>query len=209
MPAPQALHLQRQLEVAGRGIAPEAIAAQLAAFAISERDELIRSGRASPRWRRFVNGRPDVPEAAVVLPGPIAYEFSVMDQVVEYALAFLRQRSPVLTGAYRASHYVMVRGVRTAPEAIPPGAEIWILSDLPYARKIEVGAMRMSKPPKLYEDATNAVRKRFGGVVDVGIQFVFVPWAWRLKRDQGRRGRRRGDPVTFPALILRPYDLVQ
>ena len=188
---------ERQIKVATAGLEPAAIAVKLAAVARRALAEAIRSGEAPSTYERVVNGRVGAPEDSVVPPGPIVYRFNWLGPVAVYALEFLRARSPVRAGRYRESHFVMANGRKTAPESIPPGAELIVTNDRPYARKIQVGAMKMSVPPGIYEDARQAVQRRFGRIVRVDLRFVSLAGAYRL-----RRGRKRGQPITYPALVV-------
>lgn len=202
---------ERNLRVAVGDITGPEAAKRLAAFARDQLRDAIASGEGGERYERFVNGREGAPEESVTLPGPIVYRFSYLDEVIVYALDFLRARSPVRGGHYRDRHLVMVNGAvvgsSAEPEALAkvgflPGAEVVIVNDVPYARKVQVGAMRMSVPPGIYDDAYKAVRRRYGEFVSVGMTFVTLSDGYRLKRDGGRRGSRKGDPLTYPALSL-------
>lgn len=101
-----------------------------------------------------------------------------MDDVVQYALEVLRQKSPVGVdkhpGLYRDNHTVFIDG-HVVPDASSwsPGQQVNISNPVPYARKIEVGKMKMSVPPGIYEAATQIVADKYQRQVDV--RFVFMP----------------------------------
>jgi hypothetical protein len=89
-----------------------------------------------------------------------------------------------------------------SPDRIPPGVEIVITNDQPYARKIQVGAMKMSVPPGIYEDARQFVQRNFGQMVAVQLRFVQLAGGYVLKRSGGRKDRAAGQPIAYPALVI-------
>lgn len=205
----------RDIQIATAGLSPEAISAELARVAISERDRAIRLGEASPVYDTFVNGVRGAPEASVMAPGPIVYVFSYWQPIIEFTLAFLRKRSPVLSGRYAASHMVMVGGQVMRPDApISADEEVTIVSDQPYSRKIEVGHMMMSVPRGVYDDAARQVQRRFGAVISVYDTQILLPNGYILKgvfrkgyrpgaRTGLRKDTRAGARMTYPALIMK------
>src|SRR5689334_2411668 len=197
-----------------------AAAARLAAFAREQLADAISSGEGSRNYTRFVNGREGVAEESVRLPGPILYRFSWLDEVAEYALEFLRARSPVgpvERGHYRDSHEALVHGEVVAtsrdPSAIraaniPAGAEIVISNSMPYSRKIEVGAMRMRVPPRVYEDARQNVLRHYRQIARADLRFITRSDGYVLK-GHGKRKRKdnaAGTDLTYPALVLNLRD---
>jgi hypothetical protein len=207
------------LQVATRDIAPEAIAKELAAFARAELAAAIASGEASPLYDRFVNGREGAAEETVVPPGPIVYQFSWWPEIVAFALETLVARSPERSGRFKKSWCVMVNGERvTDYDAIPIGAEVTITNDQPYARKIEVGHMTMRVPPGVAEDARQTVQRVYGALISVQKTMITLPGGYILKgvftkgvRPFARKGLQKdtqaGQPVTYPALVMRFKDL--
>lgn len=197
--------VERQIGIATAGLSPQAINALLARTAKQALAEAISSGEASPRYQRAVNGRVNVPEEQVQAPGPILYAFSYLEEITTYALEFARARSPKASGRYRNSWFAMVDGrVWNGRTDIPADAQVIVTNDRPYSRKIEVGAMKMRVPPNIVEDARQAVQQRYGGTVKASKRFIELSGAYRLRRNGGRRGRRRGDPITYPALVIDP-----
>lgn len=239
---------RRDLGLATAGLEQQAIAAQLAAFAHAEVEDAIRRGEASPSYRRFVNGQPDMPEERVTLPGPIDYVFSGWDQIIPFALDYLRGRSPVDSGDYQNSFVVIVNGRVVSRSSsgyqrrvlfggqagggldIPADALVTITNTQPYTRKIEVGAMRLSVQPRIFEDAEHEVASKFEGQVSTSTQYLRlhggiadgVPYTLKGRQRQRavaqtsrssafRAGRRalsdRGDskagqPLTYPSLVM-------
>lgn len=204
----------KDLQLATAGIAPQNIARELAQFA---RDELARSiadGEGSPVYDRYVNGIKDAPESAVVPPGPIVYDFIWWQEIVEYALQYLVERSPVHSGRYKQSWMVLADGSPIADvRDIPIASTVTIVNDQPYARKIDVGHMRMSVPPFLIEDARQAVNRIFGNIITARRSLIDLPSAYTLKgyfrrgvrpraRTKLRADTKAGAKMTYPALIL-------
>lgn len=194
---------ERSLRVATAGLEPGQINATLAKTARAALADAISSGEASERYVRSVNGRIGAPEETVDAPGPIVYRFSYLDEAVVYALAFARERSPTRKGTYKRSWFAMVNGRPWDGQSpIPLDAEVIVTNDQPYHRKIEVGAMTMRVPPHIVEDTRQAVQRAFRGAIRAQMRFVDLAGAYRLERNHGRRGRRKGDPITYPAVIL-------
>ncbi len=92
-----------------------------------------------------------------------------------------------------------------------------IVNPEPYARKIDVGGMKMSVPPQIVEDARQAVKRKYPAIeaqrtfvnlpsgLDAGINYP-VPWILKgrtKKRGFIRRENRAGMPITYPALVLK------
>lgn len=106
-----------------------------------------------------------------------------MQDVVDFALATLRERSPVGSagadehpGLYRDSHIVFLNGhvLQGADvSAFRPGDQVNISNPVPYARKIEIGRLTMSVPPHIYEDTAAIVAGRYGNRASV--KFTFMP----------------------------------
>jgi hypothetical protein len=112
----------------------------------------------------------------------IVFRYLAMQELVDFALQTLRERSPVGTGAdkhpglYRDSHAVFLNGSVVSDgdvSAFRAGDQINISNPMPYARKIEIGHGRMSLPGHVYEDAALIVAQRFGN--SAAIKFTFMP----------------------------------
>lgn len=201
MARPQAF--DRELRLAGAGLAPDVLQKQLAAFAKQELAKVQSSGEAPQHYVRAVNGRIGAPEESVELPGPIIYSFNVLPKVAEYALAFAKARSPVLSGRFKRSWFAMVNGrLFTDFDSIPLDAELIITNDQPYSRKIEVGAMRMRVPPGVVEDTRQAVMRRFGNIVTAQKRFIPLSGAYVLRREGQRKDRTSGRQLLYPALVV-------
>jgi len=110
----------------------------------------------------------------------LVYRFMAMQDIVDFALATLRSRSPVGTGddphpgLYRDSHLVFLNGqVVQDVKAFRRGDQINISNPVPYARKLEIGNARMQAPLHVYEDTALIVASRFGNRASV--KFTFMP----------------------------------
>jgi hypothetical protein len=204
----------RDVELATVDLQPENLARELARFARSELANVIASGQASSIYQKFVNGREGAQEETVEPPGPILYEFSYWQPIIEFAMQFLDRRSPKLKGDYAASHRVMIGSQFISPDTqISAGEEVTIVATVPYSRKIEVGFMKMSVPDGVYEDAARAVGSQFRGMVKVKFRMILIPNGYILKgrfRRGYKPGARRklardtqaGARMTYPALVM-------
>lgn len=204
---------------ADKTIGPAALSANLAKAARHARDDLIRRGDASPTYRTFVDGREGASEETVKPQGAILYRFNTLGLATVFALSYCITRSPVQSGAYKRAWFVAVNGARWTADLndIPGDAEVMVTNPLPYARKIDVGHMKMSMPPHIVEDARQAVRSKFP-VIKAERSLVLIPASLgggyvlkgrhRLGHRQFARTRLRSDTqkgaqMTYPALILK------
>jgi hypothetical protein len=206
--------LQRDLELATAGLAPQAIAAALAQFARDELSKAVREGEGSPIYDRYVNTFYGRDESDVVPPGPILYVFHWWNEIIPFALDTLQKRSPVRSGRFKTSWFVMVNGQRVIDyTSIPIGAEVIITNDQPYARKIEVGFMKMSVPHAVADDARKTIMSRLGNMVEVRKTMITLPNGYTLKgvfkrgirqhsRTKLRRDTQAGAQMTYPALRI-------
>lgn len=207
----------RDLQLALADIDPARVNEQLAQFARQSLADVINRKEASSSYTRFVNGVRDAAEETVRVPGAVFYEFSYWGPVLEFLLDYLRKRSPVKSGRYQASHIVMLGSQIVSPDIdIAPDEEVMVVDTQPYARKIEVGHMKMSVGRGVYQDARKAVTGRFGGAsgaIQVRFEMVTLPNSYILK-GRFRRGFRKyarqklkadtqaGMPVRYPALVM-------
>ena len=204
----------KDLQLATAGIAPENIGKELAAFARSELANAIQEGEGSERYERYVNGRLGAQEETVVPPGPILYVLHWWREIVEFALQTAVERSPEKSGDYKKSWFIMTPGggVKSFDD-IPINSTVVLTNNRPYARKIDVGHMRMTVPPGIVEDVRRAVMARFGNFVIAKRTMIPLPGGYVLK-GHFRRGYRpfartklrpdtmAGAQMTYPALVL-------
>jgi len=110
----------------------------------------------------------------------IVYRYAPnMDEVAQFALQTLRDRSPVGSGEdahpglYRDSHMMFIDGHIVADaKNWQPGQAIEISNPVPYSHKIELGTVKMSVPAHDYEETAPLVRQKFPNVT---VDFVFMP----------------------------------
>lgn len=145
----------------------------------------------------------------------IVYRFLDMQAVVDFAIATLRERSPVgdvgdkHPGLYRDSHKVFLNGrVVTDVSAFQDGDQINISSPVPYARKIEAGRGQMSVPGHVYEQAAQLVAARFGNSANVKFTFMPVRFgdvaAFAAFSKAIRPGRKMSDKARRDWLVRQP-----
>lgn len=211
---PRIQTFERDLRLATADIAPEKIAAELAKFARQSLSEAIQSGEGSERYEKYVNGRLGAQEETVAPPGPILYVFHWWREIIEFALQTAVERSPEKSGDYKKSWFIMTPGgVVKSFDEIPINSTVILTNNQPYARKIDVGHMRMSVPPGIIEDVRKAVMSRFGNFVTAKRTMIPLPGGYVLK-GRFRRGYRpfartklrpdtaAGAQMTYPALVL-------
>lgn len=148
-------------------------------------------------FKRIVDGVEGAPEESVSFGGYILYNYPRLTLVAEYALEVLRDLSPIDSGQYYANHTLLLNGNPVEHlDAWEPGDDAIIINPLPYARKIEVGAMtmRISGTDYVYAQAARRVRARFGNFANV--QFTFRPWSGKLLH-----GPTKAD-MRYPVLII-------
>ncbi|AEI71100.1 hypothetical protein [EBPR siphovirus 3] len=213
----------KDLQLATAGIAPENINRELAKYAKSALADAIASREASSIYTRYVNVRggamvKDAPEEQVEAPGPILYIFSYWEPILQFARDALIRSSPALTNAYINSQVLMI-GAQVVPwnAQIAADEEVRIVATVPYARKIEVGHMRMSVPDGVFERVGRKIRSQYGLVVDARFEMVHLPGGYVLKgrfsrgykpfaRTKLKRDTQAGQMVTYPSILLRMKD---
>lgn len=197
-----------------QGTSPERRSAALATAARTGVAELIRTGHASPKYRRFVDGTEGRDESSVRPDGTIAYRFGYMGEVVAFALAYVRDRGPIRDGKWRRSLTVAVNGrpipaAQFNPDSVPEDATILCYSPLDYSRKVDVQLvggkrLRFKVPPGIFDDAARAVRGRFGNLVNAQRLYT-VRFAGEGTRKGGRRRKDgAGRRLEYPALEISP-----
>ena len=213
----------RDIKIATAGLSEEAISAALAKVARSELSRVIQSGQGTSAYSRFVNGREGAVEESVKAPGPIVYVFSWWQSIIQDALAALIAVSPTKTGRFVKSFIVIVNGrLVTDFSDIDPGSEVIITNAQPYVRKIQVGAMKMSVPPRIFEQARKALLAKYTQqLISCQVTFLnieggvhpLIPYILKghqrsvvVSKSGRARSRRKdteaGQPLTYPALVL-------
>ncbi|WP_065091636.1 hypothetical protein [Rhizobium leucaenae] len=222
----------RDIKIATAGLSQDAISAALAKFAKAELARVIQSGEGSKAYARFVNGSAGLAEEAVKAPGPIVYVFSWWQGIIQDALTALIAASPTKTGRFVRSFVVIVNGrLVTDFSEIDTGSEVIITNAQPYVRKIQVGAMKMSVPPRIFDQARKALFAKYTQqFLSCQVTFLniesgvhpLIPYVLKghqrtvavrksSRSSAHRAGRttlaRRkdtvaGQPLTYPALVL-------
>lgn len=201
MPRPNTF--ERDLKVATAGLEPEAISKLLAKTAREALASAQTAGEFPRIFTRSVNNRLGAAEETVVPPGPIVYSAIWWPEVLTYGVAFAQARSPVKSGRYRRSWFVMSNGSEARDyDDVPPNAEVIITNDQPYSRKIEVGHQKVSVPPGIVEDLVSALRRKFGDLLNVRRTFINLQGAYRLRSSSGHAARQTGRTITYPAAVL-------
>ncbi|KFC73199.1 hypothetical protein FG93_01943 [Bosea sp. LC85] len=202
--------------------------ADLAAFARREHGKVMRADPRPSSYRRFVDGREGALEESVQRNGVIEYHYQRLDEIVRFAMDTLFALSPVLSGDYRRAHTLFVGGVAVGdlrswkPQS---GEEIYILNPLPYARKIDLGKMKMrvAGTDRVYQQAEQILKRRFGNMAAIKFTFRSVVGgsffeAGGVKRpikrgvkgrfakgSHARPGRALEKDARRPALYIRVY----
>lgn len=137
------------------------------AMARAEHAKVMRTDPRPTRFERYVDGKLGVPESAVRPNGVITYLYPRLPIVVQYAMELLFKFSPVKSGAYREAHTIFLNGQAVSDLSMwKPGDEVVIINSMPYARKIELGAMKMtiSGTSQVYEQAVSATNRKYRAI---------------------------------------------
>lgn len=184
--------------------------------------------REKPAWRIEVDGHPAASEDQVRPYGVIAYRFFRWPQIARFSIQTARDLSPVESGDYKKSWFLIADGAEVLESAVPANvARLILCNDVPYAKKIHVrGARLRGVPPGIVEKVRQLVLRRFGGIVTANIEFLTLSGGYVLqggsplkRAAQDRRSsvfragrthlRSRADSakgrnLTYPALVMIP-----
>lgn len=175
------------------------------------REQQARSGL-TPAFRHVVDGRRDATLESVSRGGRIMTLYDYRREVVIFALAALQAASPVRSGRYQRAHFALVndRRVSDIPKVFDDADRIIVTNDVPYARRLEVGkhgdgrAFVISVPPRIYERTIkNVIRPKYRNVAAIEFIYVDLANAYKLRRKGKRRQNRVGDPVRYPAVLIK------
>ncbi|CAH1672049.1 hypothetical protein [Chelatococcus asaccharovorans] len=171
----------------------------LVALAKREHAKVMKTDPRPASFTRFVDGAKGAPEAQVKPAGVIEYVYPRLEAVVQFAMETLFDRSPVDSGHYRNSHTIFVDGMAVANlKALEPGAEVSIANFTPYARKIELGTMKMRLPGHVYEVTERIVKRRFGNLASIKFTYRGIVGGAIAQ------GKAHGNSdLRYPALIIR------
>lgn len=141
--------------------------------------------------------------------GPlIVYEYQRSDLALEFALDVLRSLSPRLTGAYQEAHTVFINGVAVQPPyQFSPSDDVVISNLEPYARKIEVGKMKMTVPgtDHVYQQAQQIIAREYAGLIDVQFTWRSLSTKTNQARIVTKKKGRTSEHATQsqPALVFK------
>ncbi len=155
----------------------EEVRKQHVALAKREHAKIMGAAPRPSGFRRSVDGRQGALEESVKPKGLIVYEYSRLAEVAQYAMEVLFDLSPVLSGAYRNAHRLFLDGVAVNDlKGWAPGHEVSISNTMPYARKIEVGRMKMriGGSREVYQQARRKVMARYGNLAKVTFTYRAV-----------------------------------
>lgn len=228
MPPVPALSSQFQ---AAKGRALVAAQARMVAVAKERHGQIMQREPRPVGFVRYIDGRINVREEAVKAGGLIVYRYlrnqiglaqdiritrARLDDVARFALATLRDLSPVASGLYRDSHKLFVNGYPVDNLARwNDGDEISITNYVEYSRILEVGDGRHRVPHLVYDRAADIVAERHGK--DVAIEFTWrgITAGYQIAQSPSRRrgfgvqlaARSRAhnkSPVRFPTIVITP-----
>lgn len=186
--------------IATRGALAE-VRQRLILTAKTEHAKVMRTEPRPRTFTRFVDGRRGLPEESVRANGVITYRYPRLEEVVRYAMDMLFKYSPVLSGAYRKGHTIFVNGRPVANlSGLQDTDQIIISNILPYARKIDVGAMKMrvAGTDRTYQRAVAATNRRHGRIYR-------ALYTWRSASD-GVLGENSASEIRYPAILFREAD---
>ena len=186
----------------------EVIRLRLAQFSPAERRrrhiEIARRGLTEfmarqenkPQVSLEVDHRSATSEDQVQPFGLIVYRLDRMREIVTFALSEARRISPVKSGRYQASWFLMVGNTETAIDAIQPGHVVTITNDQPYALSIHVGAKGFKKyvPPGIVERLRQIVLRKYRALVTCAVTYI------KLGASAGASKR----PLRYPSLVIAP-----
>jgi len=210
---------EKHLRLVTADLEPASISRELAAFARKSVSEVIASGEASPNYDKFVDGRLGAEEETVRPDGVVLYDFLYWQNIIEYALQYLVQRSPRgKSGKFSRSWHVLANGAPVSNwRNIDLGAVVHVVNAQPYSRKIETGFMATSGF-RATEDARRAVMSIFGNLVTTRAVFIELPsgpspapytlrgrfkrGAREFSRRKLRRDTSSGAMMTYPSVRI-------
>lgn len=149
--------------------------------------------------------------AGVALPGRREADPDVLAWIARE----LRDRSPVVSGAYRDAHtlfgdgrMIMAAEDITSNTEVPQAKEYSFTNTMPYARKIEFGKTESGRdfvvqvPNRIYERVAQAARAEFEGLADISFEMRSVidgvQTPQRIAKRQHNRPANR-----YPSIVVK------
>lgn len=187
--------VEQQFRIAIEGTLAD-VHKNLVATAKREHARVMDTDPRPSSFKRIVDGREGVPEEAVKPAGIIVYQYPRIAEIVQFAMEVLYDRSPVDSGDYRNAHMFFIENSpATNLKEWRPGQEVTITNPMPYARKIEVGAMTMRVPgtDHVYRQARDIVARRWGNAASIRFTFrALIGGFVAIQERAAARGRTTG-----------------
>jgi hypothetical protein len=180
-------------------------AAWMVKTATEQHAEIMQTPPAPLKWRVFVDGVEGAALTSVRFGGQIRYQYARMDVVVDFAIMGLKRLSPVLTGRYLATHQMLIDGMLAHTFAEWDWGQEIVLTNLqPYARKIEVGAMKMRVPgtDHVFQNVAKYTRAQYNTVASVA--FSYRPMAAGATVPAGTKPTNK--VLRYPVIIIKGFD---
>lgn len=148
----------------------------------------------------------------------IIYRYVYMDDIAQFTLQTLRDRSPVGSvndthpGLYRDSHMLFIDG-QNVPDATnwKPGQAMEFSNPVPYSRIVELGNAKMRAPLHVYEDTAPIVSAKYGNSVSVKFTYMPVRFGSIQAYAQSREGaafKKRSQKALRDWLVRQPALIV-
>ncbi|MGV6875927.1 hypothetical protein ACUSIJ_24985 [Pseudochelatococcus sp. B33] len=165
-------------------------------------------GRVPPH-EHWVDGREGAPFESIHLPsGNITIRFKLVNEVVDWLYQKIAENSPQMTGRYRRSHRLFADGVEVDSPDPTLQAQKWeIVSNVPYARKIERGQSAQS-PDGVYEVLEAIGNQRFGNIAQIKFTWIGIVEGGMTGQYKDIAGKTRGEvrminkEIRYPALKI-------
>lgn len=151
-------------------------------------------------------------EESMSANGSITYEFMFLKKVAREALVLAKDESPVESGRYKRSWFILYEGAEINVSELPDAAvEIILTNDQPYARKIQTRGARLARvQPGIVDRIKVKLASRYKSFVNFEVKYIELHGAYVLKHDyiqtrkNGRRRlrERRGSELMYPALLM-------
>lgn len=191
----------KSFAVATKGTLDE-VHRRLVDTARSEHAKVMRTAPRPSRFTRFVDGKRGLPETSVKPNGVITYIYPRIAVVVQYAMEMLFKYSPSLSGDYRRAHTIFLNGKAVSDlRDWEEGDEVVITNFMPYARKIDMGAMtmRIAGTDRTYERAVSATNRKYRSIA-----VALHTWRGGVgRRSVGADGAQGKANVRYPAIVFR------
>lgn len=142
--------------------------------------------------------------------GVIAFEFELMFDVLRWIGDALKERSPVLSGAYRSGHTLFADGVEIPiGERLPSAEEYSFTNTVPWARKIEIAKTQagrdfvISVPNRIYERTAKDARARYGNVAKIEFTYRGIVGAAQISPARAGSSRTHNkSSLRYPTIVI-------